>query len=166
MAAIQVLGAHVWDSRPVEHWVGVLGQEPQSVESKQWEDVFDKHPEFFGKELWSRKKEEEGIEVFTYYLRWRRAYERTIDPDSLEEISNEEIATLKTEGKYYERKLSRKTLTPEQIGTLLNAAIELQDRAIGFEARSRWWLPIIIPVITALLGLLGVIVGVMLNANK
>jgi hypothetical protein len=163
MAAIQVMGTHLWDTRPIEHWVSVLGRQPISVESGKWEDVFDRHPEFFGKEIWERKRKEEGVEVFVYYLRWRRAGERTVDTLDLKELTSEEIRTLKTSGEYNEKKIARKALTPDQVGILLNAAIELQDRAFGFESRSRWWLPILISTVTALLGLLGVLIGAMLK---
>jgi hypothetical protein len=162
MAAIQVMGTHIWDSRPIDHWIGVLGQRPVSVDSGRWEDVFDRHPEFFGNDVWKQNVNETQV---SYYLRWRRVGERTIDPLSLKELSNEEIEALKVKGEYDKKKLARKALTPDQIGTLLNAAIELQDRAVGFEARSRWWLPIVISIVTALLGLLGVLVGAMLKTK-
>jgi hypothetical protein len=166
MAAIQVMGTHVWDTRPVEHWVNVLGRWPLSVETKKWDDVFDRHPEFFGKEIWRTKKEKEGIEEFVYYLRWRRAGERTFNPDNLKELNNDEIEALKAGGIYEDKRLTRKPLTPEQIGTLLTAAIDLQDRAISFEARSRWWLPVVISFVTALFGILGVVVGAMLKVKS
>jgi hypothetical protein len=159
LAAIQVMGTHVWDTRPVEHWSIVLGEAPRSVPTHKWEDVFERHPEFFGKEIWKRKLEEEGKEVFTYYLRWRRARERTINPDTLGELTNAEIEELKKNGKYNETRLARKTLTPAQIQTLLRAAIELQVRAIDFTKQSRWWLPIA----SGALGFLGAIAGAMLK---
>jgi len=165
MAAIQVMGSHVWDTRPIYDWVKVLGDRPLSVETNKWEDLFEKHPEFFGKELWDRKKREEGVEVYLYYLRWRRAYERTIETVSLKELTSEQIEALKAEKTYNEKKIARKALTPEQVGTLLTAAMELQDRAIGFEARTRWLLTALISLGTAVLGLLGVIVGAMLKAK-
>lgn len=165
MAAIQVMGTHIWDTRPIEDWVKVLGERPLSVETGKWQDLFEKHPEFFGKEIWSRKKREEGIEVYLYYLRWRRAYERTIETESLKELTSDEIERLKADKTYNERKIARKALTPEQVGTLLTAAIGLQDQAFEFEARKRWWLTLVISLGTALLGLLGVVVGAMLKTK-
>jgi hypothetical protein len=150
LAAIQVMGSHLWDSRPVEDWKLNLGERPQSIAS--WEELFTAHPEFFG----SRKSNDGRM---LYYLRLRRAYERTIDPTSLDELSAEEIETRKKSGSYESDKLSRRGLTPEQVETLMKTAIELQVRAAALEDRSKWW----IPLAAAVLGFVGAVLGSLLK---
>ncbi len=112
MAAIQVMGTHLWDTRPVEHWKTVLGEKPLSVKPEKWDLLFYRHPEFFGKEIWREKKEKEGIEVLhdNYYLRWSRSLERTVDVESLRELTSDEIAQKKKDGSYNQTKLALKLL--------------------------------------------------------
>src|ERR1043166_5648521 len=149
LAAIQVMGSTVWDSRPIEHWKPHLGDVPQSASS--WEEIFTQHPEFFGVREWQGRN--------TYFLRLRRAYERTIDPVSLKEISDQQLEELKRQNKYDETKLARRALTPSQVEALMKTAIELQVRAAALADRTRWW----IPLAAAVLGFLGAIVGSLLK---
>jgi hypothetical protein len=145
LAAIQVMGTHLWDSRPIDHWQPNLGEKPQSA--KSWDELFLEHPEFFGEAQWDDKK--------IYFLRLRRAYEKTIDPNSLKELTDAEIEELKSSEKYNSRKLSRRPLTPQQTESLIKAAIELQVRAGALDDRKRWWLPLL----SAGLGFLGALAG-------
>jgi hypothetical protein len=145
LAAIQVMGSHLWDSRNTEDWKRHLGEKPQSALS--WEALFAEHPEFFGQADWGGKT--------LHFLRLRRAYERTIDPNSLRELTDSEIEALKDKNEYDKARLARRTLTPEQVEALMNAAIELQVRAGALADRKRWWLP----ALTAGLGFLGALAG-------
>ena len=149
LAAIQVMGSHVWDSRPLEHWKPHLGAEPQSTTS--WEVVFAQHPEFFGTQEWEGRQQ--------YFLRLRRAYERTVDPVSLKEISDQQLQELKAHDGYATAKLARRALTPLQVEALMKTAIELQDRASALADRTRWW----IPLAAALLAFLGAVLGSILK---
>lgn len=149
LAAIQVMGSHLWDSRPIEHWKTHLGPAPQSAAT--WEALFAQHPEFFGDIVYDDRT--------TYFLRLRRAYERTIDPTSLRELSDVEIQQRKEADTYNSAKLARRPLTPPQIEALMKAAIELQVRAGALDDRRRWWLPLL----AAALGFLGALAGSLVN---
>ena len=48
--------------------------------------------------------------------------------------------------------LTRAPLETSQIETLIDAAISLHTRAIEHERQKQWWVPVIIPAITALVG--------------
>jgi hypothetical protein len=150
LAAIQVTGSHLWDSRPIEDWKLNLGERPQSVAT--WEELFTAHPEFFGS---SKSKDGQML----YYLRLRRAFERTIDTITFVKLSADEIETRKKRGSYETDKISRRSLTPDQIETLLKTAIELQVRAAALEDRSKWWLPLA----AAVVGFAGAVLGSLLK---
>lgn len=149
LAAIQVMGSTVWDSRPIENWTPHLGDRPQSAQT--WNALFDEHPEFFGTREW------EGHPL--YFLRLRRAYERTVDPVSLKEISNEKLEDLKAKGEYANAKLARRSLAPSQVEALMKTAIELQVRAAALADRARWW----VPLAAAVLGFGGAVLGSLLK---
>jgi hypothetical protein len=145
LAAIQVMGSHVWDRRTLDDWKSYLGNKPQSASA--WESLFNDHPEFFGWVDFDGKT--------FYFLRLRGAFERTVDPISLRELNAEEIATLKKNNQYWESKIARRTLPPSTLEALMKAAIELQVRAAALDDRKRWW----IPLLTAALGFVGALVG-------
>ena len=147
LAAIQVFGSHRWDSREMKDWKENLGDAPQSGSS--WEEVLAEHPEFFGVYIGKEDKK-------TYhYLRLRRAYERTIDPDTLRELTDKDIKELRDKGAFYTTKLARKALAASQVEALMKTAIELQVRAAALEDRTRWWLPLA----AAALGFIGALLG-------
>ena len=149
LAAIQVMGSHLWDTRQLEHWKSNIGQTPQSAPT--WDEIFAQHPEFFGQIEYDGKQ--------SYFLRLRRAYERTIDPTSLRELSDVEIEQMKDTGTYNTAKLARRALLPQQIEALMKVAIELQVRAGALDDRRRWWLPLI----AAGLGFVGALAGSLVN---
>ncbi len=152
LAAIQVFGSQRWDSREIKDWKTVLGDTPQS--GATWEEVLAAHPEFFGVSTRT-----DGTAL--HYLRLRRAYERTVDPDTLRELDDVEIKALKDAGKYDSIKLARRPLTSDQVETLMKTAIELQVRAAALEDRSRWWLPLA----AAVLGFVGAVLGSFLKGS-
>jgi hypothetical protein len=151
MTAIQVMGTYKWDSRSVQEWASILG-EPLSNE-KNWKRIFEQHPEFFGIE----PSEALGKKM---YLRWRRAYEQTYDPDNLRELTVAEKERILAESPDKQDKWSRTPLKAEQIGSLLTLAIELHARASASAERKRWW---IILLVSPVVGLLGVILGALLT---
>lgn len=139
LAAIQVLGTYPRASRKVKEWFEKLGA-PLSAQG--WETVFKEHPEFF------RLSNEYAS------LRWRHGYDRTYDIVKKEEIDNKELESLSEEQK---NELTRKQLSSDQIETLVKTAVELHGRAIAQAQEKRWLIPL-------LFGLVGVIVGVLLQA--
>ena len=57
-----------------------------------------------------------------------------------------------------DKRIVRKPLSPEQIQTLMTAAIELHDRAIARKVEARWRYSLLVP---ALSGLFGALLGVL-----
>jgi len=152
LVAIQVMGSSLWDSREIKDWQAQLGDRPQSLSG--WEALFAQHPEFFG------SHERDGGRML-HWLRLRRAYERTIDPESFSELLPEEIEQLKTSGAFAKARLARRALSPAQVEALMKTAIELQVRAGALEDRSRWWLPLL----AAVVGFLGAVLGSLLKGS-
>ena len=146
LAAIQVMGSSTWDSRPIRDWKLFLDDKPQSAES--WESLFAEHPEFFG-----ARDHQSGQRH--YFLLLRRAYPKTIEPDTGCEISSEQLEKLRVSGEYRNARLARRALTPEQVAALVSTAVELEIRAAALEDRARWW----IPLAAALLAFAGAILG-------
>lgn len=110
----------------------------QRNDCEYWENIFKQHPEFFLLEGEERAS-----------LVWRRTNQKLYDVDAERQLSKEEYAQLK-EGQ--QSRISRKPLSPDDIGTLINTAIELHSRATEQERERRWWVPVAI-------GLVGVLVG-------
>ena len=146
LAAIQVMGSHRWDSREMKDWKMHLGDHPQS--GATWEDVLSQHPEFFGT---TRK---DGGATY-HFLRLRRSYERTVDPDTLRELTDKEIGDLKDRNLYDSARLSRKPLLPTQVEALMKTAVELQVRAAALDDRSKWWIPLAAGAFSLVGGLAG-----------
>ena len=152
MTAIQVLGSQKWDSREIKDWKSNLGDKPQSA--NDWQSIFSDHPEFFGSDNCDDKT--------FYFLRLRRAYEQTVDTETSKELSEQEITEYKARETYNPDSLARRVLNPNQIETLIKAAVELQARAAALETANRWW----IPVLCAALGFSGALVGSLLKPTQ
>ena len=115
LAAIQIMGVYKWDSRSDAEWTKVLG-EPRSVKTKRWEDIFKRHPEFFGIE----KSKILGKKMS---LRWRRAYQEIYDTMHLKTLTIEEKEKLQAVNGGQRIKFSRPPLEAEEIQILLASAI-------------------------------------------
>ena len=152
MAAIQVLGSHLWDSREVQDWKTNIGDKPQSTDN--WQSIFSDHPEFFG-------SDNNGNKTF-YFLRLRRAYEQTVDTETSKELSAQELTEYRAHETYNPDNLARKVLSPNQIEMLIKAAVELQARAAALETSNRWW----IPILCAAVGFSGALVGSLLKPTQ
>ena len=147
MAAIQVLGASNWQSLKQEHWLEQLGR-PQSSSTKSWNEVFQQHPEFF----WLEDREQRAT------LRWRFALEKSFDAYAGKLYTAEQKEQL-TDSAIRER-LTRRPLSADEIGMLMNTAMELHTRALSLQQESRWWVPIVSSFIG---GILGAVLGVVLK---
>jgi hypothetical protein len=141
LTAIQVLGSYKWATRTPDAWQGSLGK---VMSAESWSEVFNEHPEFF-------RVNDEGKVT----LRWRHGYDRAFSVKLARELSQAEIDALSPEERNSE--ISRRTLESTQIEALLKTAIELHERAIAHAEERRWLTPL-------LFGLLGTIVGVVLQA--
>lgn len=109
--------------------------------------VFEEHPEFFRID-----SQEHGSLV------WRRQHRKLFDVDRNVEISRVDYEQLTPEQK---QRVSRTPLDPDQVATLINAAIELHARAVAQEAARRWWLT---PVVSLASAFGGALVGGLLVA--
>jgi hypothetical protein len=151
IAALQILGNYTWASRELENWENKLGN-PKSAEN--WKIIFDEHPEFFRVSPPDKTTNKVWVS-----LRWRHGYDKNFDTEQGKELSKSEIDALgksMPEQKLKER-LTRKALTPEQIGTLINTAIELHERTIAHKEEKRWLIPL-------LFALVGIVIGAILQA--
>lgn len=140
IGAIQVLGSTPWHAIRKEHWEDFLGR-ASSTSNERWDEVLQQHPEFF-------RIEKNGDAA----LRWRFAYARDFDPRKVVEYSPEQRNALTDEEK---NKLHRKPLSPEQIETLIKAAIELHARALARVQDLRWWIPLVVGLVTGVAAGLG-----------
>ena len=151
IGAIQVLGSTPWHAIKKEHWDQYFGSAHSTLDGG-WGSVFHQHPEFF------RVEKNEDVA-----LRWRFAYERTYDPRKGFDYTPEQRDTQLTEEQ--KAKLHRKPLSAEQVGALMNIAIELHARALAQEQESRWWVPIVLSFSGALLGAILGFLGAILAAH-
>lgn len=140
VAAIQVLGTYRFAARTVESWAEILGEKPRSANS--WVTIFNEHPEFFRASI-----DEEGY----YSLALRRAQARTFNTRTSEVITVEQFRNLPdSERAIY----SRKPLTSEQILSLVEVAVKIQDRAVARRQELRWWVQVVITTLSSLVGAL------------
>lgn len=142
IAAIQAMGSYRYSSRTVDKWEQIL-KKPKSSES--WVTIFREHPEFF-RASWRDKGE--------HQLVLRRAQDKVYDTNT---------GALITVAQYFalsepQRSIySRKPLSNEQIISLIEIAVKLQNQAVARRQELRWWIPV-------LTGLLGVAAGAIVKS--
>ena len=139
LAGIQVMGAYAWASRKSLAWSEKLGN---PLSAKDWNKIFEEHPEFF------------RVSGEWVSLRWRHGYDRNFNVELNRELSHAEVEALTEDQK---DKLTRKSLTSDQIEALMKTAIELHSRAVAHAQERRWLTPL-------LFTLLGTIIGVVLQS--
>jgi hypothetical protein len=151
IAALQILGSYTWASREWDNWEKKLDK-PKSAEN--WKIIFIEHPEFFRVSPPDKTTNKEWVS-----LRWRHGYDRNFDIEQGRELSKSEIDALgeSMSEQQLNQRLTRKTLTAEQIESLINTAIELHERTIAHKEEKRWFIPL-------LFGLVGIIIGAILQA--
>lgn len=151
IAAIQILGSYTWASREWDSWEKKLDK-PKSAEN--WKIVFQEHPEFFRVSKPDKISEKEWVS-----LRWRHGYDRNFDVEQGKELTKSELDELKRNlsDRELNNRLTRKTLTADQIESLINTAIVLHERTIAHLGEKRWLVPL-------LFALAGTIIGVFLEA--
>lgn len=144
IAAIQAMSVYEFHMRSFESWAeSISGDKSKSV---YWKNIFEDHPEFFRLDT---KRELAS-------LVWRRQYQKRYHVDRQKILSQQEIEEL-PDGE--ETRLSRPPLTPTDIKTLIDAAINLHSRAVELRRDSRWW----VPLAGAVGGLVGAIAGSLLK---
>lgn len=144
IAAIQTMAVYEFHMRSFEKWaVSITGDESKA---DYWKKVFDDHPEFFRLDTTRTLAS----------LVWRRQYPKRYHVDRQQMLSEQERAALPEDEM---GRLSRPPLTPTDIKTLIDTAINLHTRAVELRRESRWW----VPLAGAVGGLVGAIVGSLLK---
>ena len=142
IAAIQVMATYKFYKLNFSDWSDRIEGRPENGD--YWQNVFQQHPEFFRLD----SKQERASLV------WRRNYQKLYDVDLETKITRERYLKLDDEKK---KRISRTPLTNSDISTLIGTAINLHASEIEHRRDSRWW-------ISGVVGLLGVIVGAVINA--
>ena len=145
IALLQVMGTYRYANRKIEMWEKTIGRLP--VSAKTWTQVMTDHPEFF--------RLKDGLAI----LVWRRSYDRTFDPDTGKSYATEELEKFEALPEEQQPSLTRQTLTPDQITALVDFAIKIHAAAIAYSQELRWRIPV-------LAGILGVLLGAVLNGYK
>ena len=113
IAAIQVMGTYKYYKLSISKWAERISG--LSRDSNYWNKVFKEHPEFF--------LLEDGDKAA---LVWRRTNQKLYNVDLGACLTKKEYEGLSTEE---QARVSRSPLTSNDIGTLINTAIELHSRA-------------------------------------
>jgi hypothetical protein len=150
IAAIQVMASAERPERKIKDWAHELDRNREDDTIARWTSVFQEHREFF---LTYRLPGELDLKAA---LRWRYVL-KTFDSKTGKEYTPVEIEALTDEKRW---SLTTKPLAGDQIETLLNTAIALHTRAMEELGAARWW----VPLIAALLGFVGAILGTALSA--
>lgn len=137
IAAIQTLGTYKFYKLDFASWADRISGD--SSQGEYWKDVFEQHPEFFRLD-----SEREKASLVS-----RRQHQKRYSVDRLEVISKDEFNSLNEDEK---KRISRTPLAPEEIGVLINTAVELHSRALEEKKHSRFLWPSIIGLIGVALG--------------
>jgi hypothetical protein len=128
IAAIQAMSTYKFYKLPFNRWADrISGDESKG---NYWRRVFEDHAEFFRLDS-AREKAS---------LVWRRQYPKLFHVDRGKRLSLDEYDALTETEK---TRVSRDPLTPADIKTLVDTAINLHTRAIERERESRWWVSLL-----------------------
>lgn len=144
ISAIQVLSTYKFYKLPFHGWADRISAD--SSRSEYWQKVFEQHPEFFRLDGARQSAS----------LVWRRQYPKRYQVDEERILTQEEYLKLDETGR---GRISRVRLTPADIKTLVDTAINLHARALEEQKEKRWWLPLA----SAIGGLIGGVVGALVG---
>lgn len=148
LAAIQTLGTYRFYKLSPEGWSNRIcgsGQQEQA-----WRTVFSEHPEFF-------RFSSDGTKVS---LVLRRQKPKLFDVDALSLVSREERDARDASG---QARISRAPLSDSELQFLVNMANDLHGKALEDRREGRWWVTMLVPVLVAAIGLVGVWLGASLK---
>ena len=128
-------------------WAKELSYLDTNVEVARWEAVFKEHPEFF------LIYKLDGSDNPKAALRWRYT-NKLYNSRTGKEYTQIEKDQLPEKDRWL---LTTKPLTSDAIAALMNTAIELHSKVIAEQAERRWWVPLVVGFLGALLG--GIIGG-------
>jgi hypothetical protein len=142
IAAIQAMGTYKFYKLPFEGWADrIVGD---GTKADHWKRIFVEHPEFFRLDGPRERAS----------LVWRRQYPKRFHVDEEKLLCSEAYDVLSETEK---KRVSRASLTPADIKTLIDTAINLHSRSIERLRESRWWVPLLS---SAVGGLIGAVLGV------
>nr|WP_321483122.1 hypothetical protein [uncultured Cohaesibacter sp.] len=141
IAALQTMATYKFYKLDFAQWADrITGDASQG---EYWKKIFIEHPEFFRLDS---KREKASLVA-------RRQQQKRYDVDTQATISRELFYN--TDNK---DRISRTPLSSDQLGLLVNTAIELHSRAVAKAELSLWW----IPLLSGILGFLGALVGALI----
>src|SRR5687767_12765679 len=114
ISAIQVMSTYKFYKLPFDGWADRISADPSR--SEYWRHIFDEHPEFFRLDGQRQKAS----------LVWRRQYPKRFHVDEERVLTKEQYDSLDETGR---ARVSRVRLTPADIKTLVDTAINLHARA-------------------------------------
>jgi hypothetical protein len=144
ISAIQVMSTYKFYKLPFDGWADRISAD--SSRAGYWQRIFEQHPEFFRLDGQRQKAS----------LVWRRQYPKRFQVDEERVLTKEEFERLDESAK---ERVSRVRLTPADIKTLVDTAINLHARALEEQKERRWWLPLA----SAIGGLIGGVVGALIG---
>lgn len=137
IAAIQALGTYKFYKLTFEDWADrITGDRSKGP---HWRKVFEDHPEFFRLDA---KRERASLVL-------RRQRQKLYHVDDLQMWTREQYLAADDHQK---ARVSRSPLTPEEIGTLVDVAINLHSRASESARDRRWLFPPLLAFAGALAG--------------
>jgi len=144
IAAIQVMSIYKFYKLPFSEWADRINAD--FARGSYWQNIFEQHPEFFRLDGQRERAS----------LVWRRQYPKRFQVDEERVLTKEEYDSLDDQAK---ERVSRVRLTPADIKTLVDTAINLHARALEEQKERRWWLPLASVVGGLIGGVLGALIG-------
>lgn len=148
VSAIQTLGTYRFYKLTPEKWSErICGSDNQK---ERWIKVFREHSEFF--------RFSSSDRMVSLVL--RRQKPKLFDVDTLELVSRTERQCRSAEGR---SRISRAPLTESELQMLIGVATSLHSKALQDRQDGRWWYPVAVTLVTAMIGLGGVWLGATLK---
>ena len=144
IAAIQVMGTYKFYKLPFDDWADRISGD--SSRGAYWQNIFEQHGEFFRLDGPRQRAS----------LVWRRQYPKRFHVDDEKVLTKAEYSALDDEAK---ERVSRVRLTPSDIKTLIDTAIDFHARSLEEQKERRWWLPLASVVGGLIGGVLGALIG-------
>ena len=144
ISAIQVMSTYKFYKLPFDGWADRINGD--SSRGTYWQNIFEQHPEFFRLDSPRQKAS----------LVWRRQYPKRFHVDQERVLPRDEYYAMDKTAK---ERVSRNRLTPDDIKTLIDTAINLHARALEEQKERRWWLPLASVIGGLIGGILGALIG-------
>lgn len=139
IAALQAMGSYKFYKLEFAKWSDRISGDENKAD--HWKKVFEEHPEFF--------RLDSGREKAS--LVWRRQHQKLFNVDTEVKITRNEYKVLSNGDK---ERISRTPLSSDELGMLVQTAIELHSRALQRKQDARWWIPVAVPAVSALIGVI------------